>query len=94
MEERNKHDEMVTALPEEKSLAALVYLIDHGRELEFISGANTYFISRSNAAKYVSIWKAEQEQSFDHVYELIEYGEVEGKPFFKVFKESEICTLF
>ena len=55
MEERNKHDEMVTALLEEKSLAALVYLIDHGRELEFDSCGNTYFISRDKAAKYVSL---------------------------------------
>ena len=94
MEERNKHDEMVTALLEEKSLAALVYLIDHGRELEFISGEHTYFISKDKAAKDVSLWKKEQEQSFDHMYDLIEHGKVEGKPFFKVFKESEICTLF
>lgn len=94
MEEKKKHDEMVTALLEEKSLAALAYLIDHGRELEFIFGGSTYFVSRDKAAKYVSLWKEEQEQSFDHVYELIEHGKVEGEPFFKVFKESEISTLF
>ena len=94
MDENRKHDEMVTALLEEKSLKALVYLIDNGRELEFMSGEHTYFISRDKAAKYVSLWKKDHEQSFDHMYDLIEHGEVEGKPFFKVFKESEICTLF
>jgi len=94
MDENRKHDEMVTALMEEKSLKALVYLIDHGRELEFMSGEHTYFISKSNAEKYVSLWKKEHEQSFDHMYDLIEHGEVEGQPFFKVFKESEISTLF
>ena len=42
MEEfRDKQEEMVTALLEEKSLAALIYLIDAGRELEFASGGNT-----------------------------------------------------
>lgn len=94
MEELKKHDEMVTALLEEKSLKALVYLIDNGRELEFISGEHTYFISRDKAAKYVSLWKEKTEQSFDHMYDLIEHGKVEGKPFFKVFKESKISTLF
>ena len=94
MEELKNYDEMVTALLEEKSLKALVYLIDNGRELEFDSCGNTYFISKDNAAKYVSLWKKDHEQSFDHMYDLIEHGKVEGKPFFKVFKESEICTLF
>jgi len=94
MEERNKHDEMAAALLEEKSLAALVYLIDHGRELEFMSGEHTYFVSRDKAAKYVSIWQGEQEQSFDHVYDLIEHAEVEGQPFFKMWKDCEISTLF
>ena len=94
MEELKNYDEMVTALLEEKSLKALVYLIDNGRELEFDACGNTYFISKDKAAKYVSLWKAEQEQSFDHMYDLIEHGNVEGQPFFKVFKESEICTLF
>ena len=94
MEERNKHDEMATALLEEKSLAALVYLIDHGRELEFAAGEHTYFISRDKAAKYVSLWKGEEEQSFDHVYDLIEHAEVEGQLFFKMWKDCEISTLF
>ena len=94
MEERNKHDEMAAALLEEKSLAALAYLIDHGRELEFAFGANTYFISRDKAAKYVSLWKGEEEQSIDHVYDLIEHAEVEGQIFFKMWKDCEIRTLF
>jgi len=94
MEERNQHDEMTTALLEEKSLAALVYLIDHGRELEFDACGNTYFISKDKAAKYVSLWKKEQEQSFDHMYDLIEHGEVEGQPFFKMWKDCRISTLF
>ncbi|MBQ9092192.1 MAG: hypothetical protein IJY52_08000 [Anaerotignum sp.] len=94
MEKRNEHDNMVTALMEEKSLAALVYLIDAGRELEFAAGENTYFISKDKAAKYVSLWKGQAEQSFDHMYDLIEHGKVEGMPFFAAWKESEISTLF
>lgn len=95
MEEfRDKQEEMVTALLEEKSLAALIYLIDAGRELEFASGGNTYFISKDKAAKYVSLWKGHTEQSFDNVYDLIEYGKVEGAPFFTVWKDSRIETLF
>lgn len=93
-EKRNEHDEMVTALLENKSLAALVYLIDAGRELEFNTYGNTYFISRDKAAKYVSLWKGQAEQSFDHMYDLIEHGRVEGEPFFTVWKESKIETLF
>ena len=41
MEELKNYDEMVTALLEEKSLKALVYLIDNGRELEFDACGNT-----------------------------------------------------
>lgn len=85
---------MVNALLEEKSLEALVYLIDHGRELEFNTFGNTYFISKDKAAKYVSLWKGQTEQSFDHMYDLIEHGRVEGEPFFAIWKESEIETLF
>lgn len=94
MEERNKHDEMAKALLEEKSLAALAYLIEHGRELEFTVGTSTYFISKDKAAKEISLWKGEEEQSFDHVYDLIEHAEVEGQPFFKIWKDCEISTLF
>lgn len=94
MEERKEYDEMEMALLEERSLAALVYLIDRGRELEFAFGGHTYFISKDKAEKYVSLWKKEEEQSFDHMYDLIEHGRVAGEPFFKVFRDSEICTLF
>lgn len=94
MEERKTYEEMETALLEEKSLAALVELIERGRELEFVFGGHTYFISKDKAEKNVSLWKGEEEQSFDHMYDLIEYGQVEGKPFFQVFRECEISTLF
>ena len=53
----NEHEDMVKALLDEKSLAALIYLLDVGRELEFKVKDTVYFVSKDKAQKYVSIWK-------------------------------------
>lgn len=97
MNERNtwqQHDEMEKALLEEKSLAALAYLLDIGREVEFEIAGITYFVSKDKAQKYVSLWKGNEEQSFDHMYDLMEHAVVEGKPFYFAWKDAEIQTLF
>lgn len=88
------HDLIVTELLEQKSLAALIYLINSGRELEFNVNDKQYFISRDKAEKYVSIWDKINEQSFDSVAELIENAIIGDKPFLSVWKDVEIETLF
>ncbi len=94
MEAMDKHEKMVRALLEEKSLEALVYLIDAGRELEFLLDGEGYFISKDRAAQYVSLWKREEEQSFDTMQELIERAKVKDGLFCEKWQECTIETLF
>lgn len=88
------HDIIVGELFDKKSLAALIFLIDAGRELEFVYENHKYFISRNKAKKYVSIWNDDKEQSFGSVYELIEKAVLQEKQFLNVWNEIKLDTLF
>lgn len=68
------HDLIVEEFERTKSLSALIYLIEHGREIEFLFEGRRYFLSRSNSQKTVSLWsnQGQEEQSFDNIEELIE----------------------
>ena len=70
------HDRIVRELEQTRSLAALIYLIDHGREIEFSWEGRDYFLSRSHAQKAVSLWNGRGEQSFDGMEELLETAAV------------------
>lgn len=88
------HDKICAELFEYKSLAALMFLIDCGRELEFMVYGKEYFLSKSNSKKYVSLWENSNEQSFDSVYELISYATIFDKPFINVWNDAELTNLF
>ena len=88
------YDVIVEELIEKKSLAALIYLIDCGRDLEFTFEGEEYFISRDNSPKYVSLWQGENEQSFDSVSNLIENATIGNRPLLSVWNLVEIQTLF
>ena len=88
------HDQAAQALWETHSLNALVYLIDHGRELEFTADGEAYFLSRSRAAEYVSLWHGGTEQSFDSMQALLEYAVINGRPFLSAWTEVHLQTLF
>lgn len=66
------HDLIVKEFGQTKSLSALIYLIEHGREIEFSFEGRRYFLSRSNSQKRVSLWNNQEEQSFDNIEQLIE----------------------
>lgn len=66
------HDLIVKEFEQTKSLSALIYLIEHGREIEFSFEGRRYFLSRSNSQKRVSLWNNQEEQSFDNIEQLIE----------------------
>ena len=68
------HDLIVKEFEQTKSLSALIYLIEHGREIEFSFEGRGYSLSRSSSQKRVSLWSnhGQEEQSFDNVEELIE----------------------
>lgn len=88
------HDIIADELLEKKSLAALIYLIDRGREVEFELNKNTYFISCSGSNKYVSLWNNQIEQSFDSISDLIEYSTIENQLFIYLWNEAEITSIF
>ena len=88
------HDRIVKELFAYKSLAALIFLIDAGRELEFVRRNERYFISRSGSAEYVSLWHDNREYSFGSVPELIGNLSLENETFLMIWSEAEPETLF
>lgn len=88
------HDLIVDEFERTKSLAALIYLINAGRELEFLAHGKEYFISRDKSQKYVSLWENQNEQSFDSVEELIENAVVADSVLLSVLPEIQIQTIF
>ncbi len=90
----DQHEEMVNILLEEKSLEALCFLLESGRELEFEVFGDTYFISRDKAREYVSVWNGQEEQSFDSIIDLIEQAVIREQTFSQAWKKARILTLF
>lgn len=89
-----EHELFVNELFEKKSLAALIYLIDNGRELEFKAHGKECFISCSGSKKYVSIWESQEEQSFHSVYDLIKNATIEKVDFLEAWEQAELTYLF
>lgn len=88
------HDRIAEELDQTKSLAALIWLVDRGRELEFSVEGKGYFLSRSKAEQYVSLWDSKTEQSFDTVEQLLENAAIGGRPFLDAWKDAKIETIF
>ncbi|MBQ4569721.1 MAG: hypothetical protein IJA62_06705 [Ruminococcus sp.] len=89
----NVHELIVNELFETKSLAALIFLIDNGRELEFTVDKNECFITRDNSKKYVSLYVNNNESSFDSVCELIEIAMIEDIRFLAAWNKAELMYL-
>lgn len=83
------HDAMVRALAEEKSLEALVYLINHGREVEFQTGNICCFISRSPSKGFVSLWIQQEEHPFSSAEALVLDNE-----FLTAWKQADVETVY
>lgn len=88
------HDLIVNELFDKKSLAALIFLIDFGRELELNMNEKKYFISRSGSNNYVSLWENQKEQSFESVLELIENATIENMCFLSAWEQMELEYLY
>ena len=89
-----RHDQIENALFETKSLEALAYLLDAGRELEFSYHGAMGFISCSGSKSGVSLWMNRTEQSFADIMELMDHAMIEGRAFRSAWNEIEIETLF
>ena len=88
------HDLLVNELFNKKSLAALIVLIDFGRELEFKMNGKEYFISCNGSKNYVSLWENKNEQRFDSVLELIENATIENMRFLTAWEQVELEYLY
>lgn len=88
------HDIIAYELLEKKSLSALIYLIDRGREVEFELNKKTYFISCSGSNKYVSLWNNQIQQILDSISDLMEYSTIENQSFISLWNKVEIISIF
>lgn len=88
------HDMIANELLMNKSLATLIWLIDKGRELEFLIDNCKCFITKDNAKKDVSLWVNNKEQSFSSVEELIQESTISNEPFLLSWNKAIIETLF
>ena len=88
------HDRAAEALFGTKSLDALKFLIDNGRELEFMFDGTKYFLSRSSSAQYVSIWGNGNQQCFCSMDMLIESATLNQIPFSVAWKKAELSFLY
>ena len=90
----HNHDLATADLFESKSLDALIFLIDHGRELEFTYCNQDYFISCDSSKQYVSLWYNKTEQSFSNLDELIHNAILQNVPFLTAWEKIELQYLF
>lgn len=88
------HDLIEKELEEKKSLAAMIYLLEKGREIEFEFAGEAYFMSCDRAQKYVSLWKDKEEQSFDRVEELIENARLGSIAFLSAWKDIKVTYVY
>ena len=88
------HERIVSELTENKSLGALIYLINAGRELEFSMDGKRYFLSRHRSTQFVSLWENGKEQSFDGVDTCLCRAVIDGRPFLEQWDKVRIEILF
>ena len=88
------HDLIVRELFDRKSLAALIYLIDFGRELEFRVDRCKCFISHLNSDNSVYLSVNGIEQRFDSVSEMIKGATIEDLSFLVAWEQAELEYLF
>ena len=88
------HERIVRELLKQKSFAALIWLIEHGRELEFSVDGVPCFISRSGSDQHVSLWVDGNQQAFDSMEQLIETASIGQNSFMTLWNNIQITTLF
>ena len=88
------HEYLANELCNNKSLGALTYLLEKGREFEFSYKGTLCFISRSETQKEVSIWVDKQEYAFDNIDDLAESKIFDNKTLLDIWNEIEVETLF
>ena len=88
------HDRIARELLECKSLAALIWLIERGRELEFSADGVPCFISRSGSDQHVSLWVDGNQQAFDSMELLTQKAVIGQNRLADSWDSVQIDTLF
>ncbi len=88
------HDFIVNELFEKKSVSALIWLIEQGREAEIKIDGTKIFISKHISAGKVSLCQNKKEQTFESVEELIEKAVINNKMFLETWDSAIVETLF
>ena len=90
----DQHEKMVLELFEHKSVEALIWLSEAGRELEFRALGRMCFMTCDGSAKCVSVWDGKNWQHYDSVIELTKRAIIAERPFAEAWNDAEIATLF
>jgi len=88
------HGYMEDELCDKKSLGALIYLLEKGREFEFSYKENLCFVSRTETKKEISLWVDKKEYAFDNFDELAESKIFENKSLLDIWVDIEVEYLF
>ena len=90
----NVHDLIVNELFTYKSVAAFIYLINAGREIEIKYNHISAFISKDGSKKQCSIWVDQTEQAFGSVEDLLNQAVIQGRSVIDLWEQIEFNTLY
>ena len=93
MKKDNLYDSICAELWEKHSLSALLFLLNTGRELNFIYEGKQCGIFR-HEKRWILSGEPVGNQEFDTALELISYSNFNGKEFFEVWDNIELKVLF
>ena len=88
------YDIIVNELYNHKTIAALLFLLDNGRELSFLYKDIEYSITWKNKLLYLDNENHDNVQIFSNSWELVENSKIEKYKFLEVWNEIKLLTLF
>lgn len=88
------HDLIVDELYDKKSIAAFIWLISQGRELEMSYEGQSFFITSDGSKDKVSMWIDKKEYSFTSVEDMLQLGEIMGHKLIDIWTDIQLGTLF
>ena len=88
------HDLIVDDLYDKKSIAAFIWLISQGRELEMSYEGQSFFITSDGSKDNVSMWIDKKEYSFTSVEDMLQLDEIEGHKIIDIWSDIQLGTLF
>ena len=88
------HDLIVDELYDKKSIAAFIWLISHGRELEMSYEGQSFFITSDGSKDKVSMWIDKKEYSFISVEDMLQLGEIMEHKLIDIWNDIKLGTLF